>query len=97
MRSFPCTLSPDVPCSLPVCVTLQAAVNDVVFSPSGDVIASASKDRTVRLWIPSVYVLLRFPFQQGPHCWWPPPLALIFSLSCIRVLDVNVRCLCVFV
>ena len=32
----------------------KEAINDVKFTPSGQLIGSASSDRTVRLWIPSV-------------------------------------------
>ena len=37
--------------------TQQGAVNDVCYSPNGDLIASASNDSTVRLWEPTVYVI----------------------------------------
>ena len=39
----------------------QAAVYSVAFNPQTSIIASGSKDRTVRLWQPTVYVPRPFP------------------------------------
>jgi WD40 repeat protein len=36
---------------------VQDAVEDVAVSPGGDIVASVSTDRTLRLWKNNVYVL----------------------------------------
>jgi hypothetical protein len=70
------TPAPAHPCpSTPLCGTravtfsrLQAGVYSVTYSPAHPLIASGSKDRTIRLWQPTVWVGRQG--RRGLACWF---------------------------